>query len=394
MEIAFFTESYPPQRDGVAEETSALARALARLGHHVTVYAPDPGRPDPPSPPGVELVRVAAVPVPLYPEYRWPVFPFLRTIRDSVGRDADAIHLHTPGILGSAGFFAGRRYGRPVIGTFHTNVWAMRESFPGTIPVRLFFRAAWHYTLGTYWRCDVTTAPTREAREALERHATKPWRRPIEIVPNGIEVDRFHPGIAAPDWRTRCGLPDHPLVTYLGRLTLDKGIGRFLDAVAEAARRRDLVAIVGGSGPEEPRVLERLRSDPDLARVVRYVGRVAEEEKAALLAQTDLFVLPSTSDTSSIALLEAMASGAACLASDLGGPKEILEDGVTGRLVPVLAEGRLARAIGEMIDAPAARARLARAGERFVRANASIEATARRFITLYEMGRSTRPEGS
>ncbi len=394
MEIAFFTESFPPQRDGVAQETAALARALVRLGHSVRVYAPDPGRPISPATDGdagIPVVRCASVPVPLYPEYRWAVAPFLSVAADRAGRTADIVHLHTPGIMGSAGFLAGRRYRRPLVGTFHTNVWAMRESFPGTLPVRLFFRAAWIYTLGTYWRCDVTTAPTGEAKAALERHARKAWRRAIEVVPNGIEVDRFRPGLADPDWRARTGLPaGPPLVTYLGRLTKDKGILRFLDAVGDASERRDLVALIGGSGPEAATVAARLRDDPRLARCARFLGPVEEEEKAALLSQSDLFVLPSTSDTSSVALLEAMASGAACLASDLGGPREILEDGRTGRLVPVLLPGALARAIGELVDDAATRRRLAAAGLAEVRAHSSIEATARRFISLYELSLASR----
>ncbi|HEV2519568.1 MAG TPA: glycosyltransferase [Thermoplasmata archaeon] len=388
MEISFFTESYLPTRDGVAQETAALAVALSRLGHGVHVYAPDPGVPIP-DPVGeaarIPVTRVASVPVPLYPEYRWAVFPFARLIARSAGRDADVIHLHTPGILGSAGFLAGRRFRKPVVGTFHTNVWAMRESFPSTFAVQLFFRAAWWYTLGTYWRCDAATAPTDEARQALERHARKPWRRRIEVVPNGIEVARFHPEIRVPDWRERCGLPNAPLVTYLGRLTQDKGVVRFLDAVAEAAGDASFVSIVAGRGPEEETVRRRLRTDPILARRVRFVGPVAEEEKAALLAQSDLFVLPSTSDTSSIALLEAMASGACCVASDLGGPKEILQDGRTGRLVPVLERGRLSTTIRELLDDPGQRARLAATAREYVRAHASIEATARRFISLYEL---------
>ncbi|MCI4349815.1 MAG: glycosyltransferase family 4 protein, partial [Thermoplasmata archaeon] len=147
---------------------------------------------------------------------------------------------------------------------------------------------------------------------------------------------------------------------------------------------------VGGSGPEEGRVRERIRSDPGLAARVRFVGPVAEVEKAALLGQTDLFVLPSTSDTASVALLEAMACGTACLASDVGGPKEILEDGGNGRLVSVETPHALAGAIDALLQDPTERRRLGGRGTEFVRASASIDATARRFISLYELLRSER----
>ena len=397
IEVAFFTESYLPTRDGVAHEVSALARALTRLGHRVRVYAPNPVVGAPPEHTvvdGVPVLRVRSLPVPMYGEYRWALWPFPALRGERIAEDVDVIHLHTPGILGSAAFLSARRWNKPLVGTFHTNVWEMRNSFPPSLPVRLFFRAAWWYTLGTYWRCDAVTAPTEPAREALVRSARKPFARPVEVVPNGIEVDRFRPGVATPDWRARCGLAAGPLLTFLGRLTQDKGVHRFLDAVAAIGDRTDVTAIVGGVGPEEPNVRRRIDDDPRLRGRVRYVGPVAEEEKAALLAQTDLFVLPSTSDTSSIALLEAMACGAACVASDRGGPSEIVQDGRTGRLVPVLSEGALARSLRELLDDDAERHRLATAGRAWVVATASIDRTARRFISLYELLLAERGHGA
>ena len=389
MEVAFFTDSFLPTRDGVATVTSALARELADLGHPVTVFAPSPraGRPqDLVTPDGVSVVRSRSIPVPLYGEYRWGLFPFSR-LRGRLHR-FDVLHIHTPGIMGSTGFLAARHLRKPLVGTFHTNVWEMRGSFPRTLPLRMFFRVASWYALGAYYRCDVTTVPSAPTRDWIAAHSRKPFRRPVEVVPNGIEVGRFHPGIQVPDWRERCGLPGFPLITYLGRLTIDKGVHRFLDAVAELNPREDVTAIVAGAGPEDSRVRERLRTDPRLAGRVRYVGPVAEEEKASLLAQSDLFALPSTSDTSSVALLEAMACGCACLAFDVGGPAELIQDGTTGRLVP--PDGSLSAALSELLANSAERDRLRRAAIEYVRREASIERTATRFMALYEMLLSER----
>ena len=393
MEIEYFTDSYPPMRDGVAAMTSGLARTMARMGHRVRVFAPSPlaGAPtEEITRDGVLVRRLRSVPVPLYGQYRWPLFPFdlLRSARG--GRDADIVHIHTPGPLGNMGFLTSRRFGPPLVGTFHTNLKDMRDAVPPKFLVPLFFRVAWWWNLGTYWRCDVTTTPSGAAKEALLSGARKPFRHPVEVVPNGIDVNRFRPDARVPDWRTRCGLPSDPLVTYLGRLTVDKGIHRFLDAVSEALDTTDLVAIVGGLGPEEESVRARLSRDPRLAARVRYVGPVAEEEKAALLAQTNLFVLPSTSDTSSVALLEAMACGAMVVAPDVGGPAEIVQDGVTGRRVPMLAPGALREAIVDLVDRPAElRAVGGRAAE-FVQRNASLDTMARRFISLYSLARERR----
>ncbi len=384
MKIALVSDSFEPMRDGVAQITGGLARSLVRSGHDVRVLAPQAGQALPREvTDGVEVRRVRSVPVPLYGQYRWPVFPFGQA--RALGRWADVIHAQTPGLLGTTAFLAARAYHRPLLGTFHTNLREMAGSVPNKLLVPLFFRIAWWYNLGTYLRCDLTTAPTAAARATLLAHTSKPFRREVLVVPNGVDVGRFRPGAAVPDWRTRCGLPDGPLVTFLGRLTVDKGVHRFLDAVEAAAERHALVALVGGSGPEEPAVRARLAASAVLSRRARYVGPVAEEEKSALLGQTDLFVLPSTSDTSSVALLEAMACGAAVLAPSIGGAAEVVRDGQTGRVVDPLSPGGFSDAIDELLAEPERRRALAAAGTRWVRESASLDAMARRFISLYSM---------
>ncbi len=393
MEVAFFTDSYVPMKDGVAAVTDGLARTLQRLGHRVKVFAPQTRIGAPPSDEvvdGVEVRRVRTLPVPLYAQYRWSLFPFglLRAARGV--QDVDVIHLHTPGPIGSMAFLASRRFERPLVGTFHTNIRAMREAVPQKFLVPLFFRVAWWYNLGTYWRCDVTTAPSEAAAQELTHAVKKPFPRPVEVVPNGIDVARFHAGVRVPDWRARCGLSAAPLFTYLGRLTVDKGVHRFLDAVSLASARYDLTAIVGGSGPEEASVRARIAEDPRLASRVRYVGPVVEEEKPALLAQTDVFVLPSTSDTSSVALLEAMASGTMVIAPATGGAAEVVHDGATGRRVAVTDAPALARAFADLIDHGDDRRATGRRAAEWVRTNASLETMARRFISLYSLVSSER----
>jgi glycosyltransferase involved in cell wall biosynthesis len=394
MEVLFFTDSYSPMRDGVAAVSSGLARTMARLGHSVRVVAPNTLHGAPSNEEvvdGVLVQRVRSVPVPLYGQYRWPVFPFGLLRKYWGGRDAEVVHLHTPGPLGSMGFLTARRFDCPLVGTFHTNLREMQESVPQKLFVPFFFRLAWWWNLGTYWRCDRTTTPSVAARDALLQGARKPFRRPVEVIPNGVDAERFRPGVQVPDWRTRCGLPEGPLVTYLGRLTVDKGVHRFLDAVSAALERADLVAVVGGTGPEEASVRLRIAGEPRLATRVRYVGPVAEEEKAALLAQTDLFVLPSTSDTSSVALLEAMACGAMVVAPESGGAAEIVEDGRTGVRVPMLEGGALASTLIDLMDRPGERRAVGRRAVEFVRQSASLETMARRFISLYSLLKEERP---
>ncbi len=201
-------------------------------------------------------------------------------------------------------------------------------------------------------------------------------------MPSGIDARRFHPGINVPDWRVRCGLPDSPLVTFLGRLTIDKGVVRLLDALEQLPADVRWSGLIGGTGPEAGTVQARIRDSPRLAARVRYVGPVAEEEKPALLSQSDVFTLPSVSDTSSLGLLEAMASGAAVVATSIGGPAALVQDGVTGRVVDPRPQP-LARVLEELLRDAGDRRALAGAARSWVMEERTVAATARRYVSAY-----------
>ncbi len=393
MEIALFTDSFLPTHDGVARVTADLADSLARRGHSIRVYAPGGRKASTPvetRPSGVRVRRLRAVPVPLYGQYRWPVFPYL-SLRGEGLSGADVVHLHSPGGVGSLGFLSARHFRIPLVGTFHTDLWAMRESLPQKWFVPIFFRCAWWFNLGLYWRCDRVTTPSRAAKAVLDAHAKKPFRPPVQILPNGIDTDRFAPGWHLPDWRSREGWDDRPIVTYLARWTRDKGIHRFLDAVAAARPKTEFRAVVAGRGPEEAAVRDRLARDRHLRERVRLVDSVPEEEKASLLAASSIFVLPSVSDTGGIALLEAMASGACVVALRLGGPAEIITDGATGRLADPADPPALHRILTELLDRPEERERLAGAGLRWVRRTASLEVMTDRYLAIYRAAQNGIP---
>jgi 1,2-diacylglycerol 3-alpha-glucosyltransferase len=386
VRIAFFTDSFLPTHDGVAQETASLARALARQGHAVTVFTCRlPGTPrEETTPEGVLVVRSASVPIPHYGQYRWAILPLRALVGRKVGHSYDVIHLHTPGSVGIAAFVAARHFGLPLVGTFHTNIRDSRESFPDDAFTSFMFHLAWWFNMGIYWRCDLTTAPTLAAKHSLEHDTEKPYRHPIVVVPNGIETERFRPGITSPDWRSRLGAGGAPIVLFLGRLTQDKGVYRFLDALEGLPEDLPFRGVVGGTGVEAHGLTHRIAGSPRLRERVTFVGAVAEEEKAALLSQSRIFVLPSTADTSSVALLEAMACGLACVVTKIGGPRFLVEDGRTALLTDPEDIPALRAAIQRLLEEPALADRLGARAVEHVRASYSIDASAREFIRLYD----------
>jgi glycosyltransferase involved in cell wall biosynthesis len=134
----------------------------------------------------------------------------------------------------------------------------------------------------------------------------------IEIIPNGIDLGAI--ATAPPLARAELGLPaDAIVVGCIGRLVALKGF----DAVLAAVARLDAPAVhvvVAGDGPERPR-LERLAHELGLEARVRFLGVRADVPR--LLHSLDIFVLPSRYEGLSIALLEALAAGCACIVSDV-----------------------------------------------------------------------------
>lgn len=383
FKVAFFTDSFEPTHDGVAKVTSTLAGALADLGHEVTVFTvrgPTLGRSDRRSD-GVVVRRCFSLPAPRYPQYRialpaWSDLFFGRA-------PFDVVHVHTPGFVGLAGWLASRRWNVPAVGTYHTNLTDMLKGSGRTPAARAFFRAWSRFSVDLCAWCDLATAPTDTALGPLVAPAGRHRHLPPRRVPNGVDTERFRPGVHLPNWRARLGADGVPLVAFVGRLTRSKGVSRFLEAMARLDPSLPARAVVAGEGPLRSEVSERITTDPALRGRVAFVGAVPEVEKPALLSQADLFVLPSTADTSSVALLEAMASGCPCVVSREGGPGEIARISATGLLVDPEDPVELTGAIEHLLRDPSKGRRWSTTGRSWVERNASAAEMARRFSDCY-----------
>lgn len=156
--------------------------------------------------------------------------------------------------------------------------------------------------------------------------------------------------------------PREPLVLALCRLAPSKGVDLLLDAFAEAAAGRPAWRLcVAGDGPEAEALRARARALACAERV-RLPGWLGGDAKARLLATAAVGVQPSRDDNFPGSLLELQAAGAACVASAVGGIPDILDDGRAGVLVPPGDAAALARTLAALMDDPARRAALSKAG--------------------------------
>jgi glycosyltransferase involved in cell wall biosynthesis len=148
-----------------------------------------------------------------------------------------------------------------------------------------------------------------------------------------VDVRRFAPG-----FRVEGALPGEVIVLYAGRLTEEKGMDLLADAFL-AARRRDprLHLVLAGGGPEEDHLRRRVGEH------ATFLGCLGGEELARAYASADVFLFPSRTDTYGQVIVEAQASGLPVVAVAEGGPRSLIEHGVTGLLAPPDADALAAQ---------------------------------------------------
>ena len=165
----------------------------------------------------------------------------------------------------------------------------------------------------------------------------------IHVLPNGVDVDRYRPGPSS----KREELGAERMFSYVGRLDPEKNVDVLLAAFLDANPPPGARMVIVGGGVERRR-LERRFADPR----VRFTGVVTEErERIAILRASDAFFLPSSVEGLSLAMLEAMACGAATVATDVGSDGEALR-GAGILLDPAYLEAELRAAIRLLVDTP------------------------------------------
>ncbi|MDD5657070.1 MAG: glycosyltransferase family 4 protein [Elusimicrobia bacterium] len=284
----------------------------------------------------------------------------------------DAVHAHLAGSPALAAAAVGRALGKRVLiklggGRGIGELAASAASLAGRLKLAAFAR------LKPQFVCV-----TGELAEECARYL---GAVPVRVQPNGVDIARYRPAALEEKLRLRreLGWPAGLGFLYVGRLSWEKRLDWFLSRwLARAAEGGEFIAFVG-AGPE----LAKLRSGAggELGRRVFILPPMPEIERA--YAAADVFVLPSVSEGLSNALLEAMASGLAVLASRVGGTAEAVEDGRQGLLFAADRAAELDRALGRLRAEPELAPRLGAEARRKAEAEFSIEKTAQAYERLY-----------
>ncbi|MGE0877283.1 MAG: glycosyltransferase family 4 protein [Acidimicrobiia bacterium] len=225
---------------------------------------------------------------------------------------------------------------------------------------------------------DLFVAMSPSTRDALVTEGVSTSR--IAVIPYGVDPNRFGDRGDRPSIRSELGISDDDIVfTYTGRLLREKGLAELLAAFAELQVGSARLLIVG-SGPESGR-LRGAAAALGVSGLVHFLGWATPDRVAGLLAASDAFVLPSLptpywEEQLGFSLVEAMATGLACIGTDTGSIPFILGD--AGVVVRPYDKPSLSGALRRLTVDPTHRAELGVAARRRVQTELSVETVSAR----------------
>jgi glycosyltransferase involved in cell wall biosynthesis len=299
---------------------------------------------------------------------------------------ADIVHSHDhrADIVGITGAKITRRR---AVATFHGRVyWPVDPTRKGRVNAWLDCRALRH--------ADAIIAPSAAAATQVDCEKKGP---PVVVIPHGVDTRTFDPALVGCSFRRRFFAEDEVLiVAVVGRIHPSKGQLEFLRASAELISSRPCwrFLIVGAAEPDSgdyKREIMRFITEKGLEKTV-IVTEVAHAEIPALMTSVDIIVAPTHTETFGRSLLEAMAMGKAVVANRVGGTPELIDDGVTGLLVPPGDVHAISRAMERLTDDRVLRVTLGRQARKKVESVFSVEAMVARTVRVYRemMGRNHR----
>jgi glycosyltransferase involved in cell wall biosynthesis len=336
LRIAFVTETYPPEVNGVAMTLAELVRRLQARHHQISLIRPRQGhervgeKPHQPlkfdqtSPPDgglpIEEFLVHGVQIPRYSQLRMGLPAKSLLMRRWTLQRPDVVHIATEGPLGWSALQAAQRLKLPVSTDFRTNF----HAYSGHYGLRWLYRPIMGYLRTFHNLAHRTTVPTKTLMAQL---AASGFER-LAVVARGIDAERFNPTHRCEALRASWGLVEGDFaVLYVGRLAAEKNLDRLaiaFEAIERANPRARLILV--GDGPMRSLLEARLPK-------ALFCGQQMGHDLARCYASADLFLFPSKTETFGNVTVEAMASGLPVVAFADGAALELVRTDENGASV-------------------------------------------------------------
>ena len=248
--------------------------------------------------------------------------------------------------------------------------WAASLTRPRPLVVRVRHLAGGIHTRLVYTHlCDAIVAISRDIKRHMVQNKGIRADK-IEVIYSGLELERFCLPVRPAHLRGQWGVgPGDKLVGIVAVMRNKKG-HRFLIRAAPRilSRHPQTKFVFVGSGPKEAEIREQISAG---GLQEHFILTGSRRDIPEILNSLDIFVLPAQLEALGQAIIEAMAAGLPVVASRVGGIPELVQDGVTGLLVPAEDVRALAGAVNSLLDDPRLARRMGAQGRRFVQAEFS-----------------------
>ena len=311
MRIGLFTDSYPPYINGVSTSVAMLKSALEKQGHDVYLVTVSDNALKYELEEDGHVIKVPGIPVGIY-DYRLSRIYPLTMINTMKSWKLDVIHSHTEFGIGILARLFAKQFNIPLVHTYHT----LYEDYTHYITHGYFEKSSKKIVeYLTKFYCDKTATelivPTDKIYKLFKEKYE--FEKNINIIPTGIEVDRFFKeNVNVKEvnrLKKKLGLSkkDYVLI-FVGRLAEEKNVEFLLDIFEKLVRKnKSYKLLIVGSGPDEDKFRE-IAINKKMGDNVIFTGRVPWEEVPYYYHLSDLFLTASTTETQGLTVVEAMAS--------------------------------------------------------------------------------------
>lgn len=411
MKIAISTDLYYPMINGVAQFTRNLAAGLHQRGHDVVVLAPSltgDYEIERDKEFGFRVVRLSSRKIYFYPDQindipeakqflgvKVPQLLYRNGLHVSLnsgneikhfldGFEPDIIHDQTPGPLALSIFRYAKKRGIPLVSTDH----AYPDNLTQQLHLPRFAKKPINVVMNKYFvsflkRSEYGTMPTEQAVSDLLPHRKK-FKVPVEALSNGIDLSRFTPGKAPAEIYARYGIPKNkPIVLYVGRVDPEKSLEVLIKAfnlVLLKNPEAHLVVVGDGASRND---LEKLAEKLGIEKHTHFLGRVVGDDLPMLYRTGKVFAITSKTETQSIVVMEAMATGLPVVAVQAGAIPELVKNSKTGYLCQPDDPTATARSIVRILKNDSLRQKFSKTALKNIQKH-DIAYTLTRFEAIYE----------
>jgi 1,2-diacylglycerol 3-alpha-glucosyltransferase len=330
LRIGLFTDTYAPQVNGVSISLQLISEELKKRGHQVTIFAPKfPGYKDD----APNVMRLPSLKYLNNPPIYVAVLGTPRSTWSLTRRHFDVLHAHSPLSVGLLAYLTASTKRLPLIYTYHTSITDYTHYVRFIGGTSLMKRAAGWFSAASTNLGDQIIVPSPKFHRLLMEQKV---RKPIHVIPNGIDLSSFRSAKKPGSLRNRLGVDSEaPILLTVGRMDPEKRLDFIVDAFVLLSERIPNAHLVFAGDGSARAGIEAKAAGTNARDRIHFLGMVNRADLPDILHDATVFLSASTTEVHPISVIEAIASGMPLVAVEDEAFEGMIENDCNGYMVPL-----------------------------------------------------------